>query len=201
MTQPDTISAGVSQSDLLNSLLGIDQGSALAQLRARRPEATGHTQGSYRALFTDPSAVPVSRTERFATALRVASLHREPTLAEHYTAQLRATPGGSEQLIADLLTGPEAADLPARLRAMLAHADLLVVRPAAATPADLQALQAVGLSDAEIVTVSQLIAFVSFQVRVLIGLSLLRGDERPAPASQVGPRDARTAGFTQEQIG
>ncbi len=201
MAQPDTLSTDVSQADILNALLHIDDGSALAELRAQRPEATTHTQGSYQALFSDKSATAVTRSERLATALRVAALHEEPALVDHYTERLRATAGVSEQLIAAVLAGPNAAGLPARLQAMLVHADLLVIRPAAATPDDLKALQTAGLSDAEIVTVSQLIAFVSFQIRVFVGLSLLRGDGRAAPAQSVGPKQATASGFTQDQLG
>lgn len=201
MVQPDTSSAAVAQADVLNGLLGLDPGSALAQLRARRPEATSHTQGSYEALFSNASATTVSGAERFATALRVAALHEEPAIVAHYSARLRAAPGVAAQLPAAVLTGPHAAGLPARLRAILAHVDLLVVRPAAATPADLAALQAAGLSAPEIVTVSQIIAFVSFQIRVFVGLTLLRGDARPAPAATIGPREAPTVGFTQDQLG
>jgi alkylhydroperoxidase domain protein/CMD domain protein len=201
MAQPDIINTDVSHADLLSALLGIDDASALTPLRAQRPEATSHTQGSYEALFAGTPATAVSRIERFATAMRVSALHEEPAVLDYYTALLRATPGVAEQLIADVLTGPDAAGLPARTRAILTHVDLLVIRPAAATPADLQALQAAGISDAEIVTVSQLIAFVSYQIRVFIGLSLLRGDDRIPPARTIGPKDATTSGFTQEQLG
>src|SRR5438045_2575294 len=79
------------------------------------------------------------RAERFATALRVAALHAEPAIVAHYTTQLRAT-ASDPSLVSAVLAGPASAGLPARLRAMLAHADLLVIRPAAATPADLEAL-------------------------------------------------------------
>ena len=201
MVQPDITNTAVSQTDVLNTLLGVEDDSALASLRAQRPAATDHTQGSYEALFSINSTSAVSSIERFATALRVAALHQEPALVDHYTARLRETPGGSQQLIADVLAGPEAGDLPPRLRAILAHTDLLVIRPAAATPADLAALQAAGLGDAEVVTVSQLIAFVSYQVRVFVGLTLLRGDDRTPPAATVGPREAPNAGFTQAELG
>src|SRR5579871_5384702 len=60
MTQPETVSTGVAQADVLNTLLGIAPGSALAQVRAQRPEATTHTQGSYDALFSGISTTPVS---------------------------------------------------------------------------------------------------------------------------------------------
>ncbi len=200
MKQPGAAGPAIAQGDLLNDLLGIDAGSPLAQLRAQRPEATTHTQGSYDALFSEPPRTAVTRAERFATALFVAALHQEPALLAHYRGQLAATPGGGESLIAAVLGGSGTA-LPARLGAMLAHAELLVVRPAAATRDDLVKLGAAGLADAEIVTVSQLIAFVSFQVRVLVALALLSGDGRPAPATTVGPREATASGFTQEQVG
>lgn len=204
MAQTD-IRTDVSRGDILSALLGLEEGSPLAQLRARRPEATGHAQRSYEALFVDPSATTVSRAERFATALRVSALHQEPAFVEHYTALLRAerAPSGwaSEQLAADVRSGPGAAGLPVRLRAILTHADLLVTRPGAARPADLQALQAAGLSVPEIVTVSQVISFVSFHIRVFVGLALLRGDDRPEPATRIGPKEAPNSGFTQERLG
>ncbi len=199
MTQPGAAGPAIAQGDLLNDLLGIDVGSPLAQLRAQRQEATNHTQGSYDALFSEPPRTAVTPAERFATALFVAALHQEPALVAHYRGQLAATSGG-ESLDAVVL-GSSRTALPARLRAMLAHAELLVVRPAAATRDDLAGLGAAGLADAEIVTVSQLIAFVSFQVRVFVALTLLRGDDRPAPATAIGPQAATASGFTQEQVG
>jgi alkylhydroperoxidase domain protein len=42
---------------------------------------------------------------------------------------------------------------------------------------------------------------VSFQIRVYVGLSLIRGDHRAVPLTRRGPQDAPTSGFTQEQIG
>jgi alkylhydroperoxidase domain protein/CMD domain protein len=200
MTQPESGRTDASQ-DVINALLRVDEQSPLAQLRARRPEATTHAQGSYEALFVNDSATDVSRVERFATALRVAALHAEPRLVDHYSAELRAAAPDGDRLVSDVLAGPGAAGLPARLRAMLAHADLLVLRPAAATPADLEALAQAGLSAPEIVTVSQIIAFTSFQLRVYVGLTLLRGDERATPETRVGPRDAPNEGFTQDQLG
>ncbi|TAK20253.1 MAG: alkylhydroperoxidase domain protein [Chloroflexota bacterium] len=201
MTQPGVSRIDPSPSDVIDSLMRADGRRDLAPLRDGRPEATTHTQGSYQALFTEPSATAVTRAERLATALRVAALHAESALIDHYAAQLLATGPDSARLVSDTLSGPGAPGLPTRLRAMLVHADLLVIRPGAATPSDLAALQAVGLSAPEIVTVSQVIAFTSFQVRVLIGLTLLRGDERALPTVQIGPRDAPNEGFTLDELG
>jgi CMD domain protein len=61
----------------------------------------------------------------------------------------------------------------ARLAAALEHAHLLVFRPRDATPAAMQALLDAGWSSTAIVTFSQLVAFLSFQVRVVAGLRTL----------------------------
>jgi CMD domain protein len=63
--------------------------------------------------------------------------------------------------------------LGARLPAAFEHAHLLVFRPRDASPAALQALLDAGWSTADIVTLSQLVAFLSFQIRVIAGLRVL----------------------------
>ncbi|MBR1179217.1 CMD domain protein [Bradyrhizobium sp. KB893862 SZCCT0404] len=60
-----------------------------------------------------------------------------------------------------------------RLVAALEHAHLLVFRPRDAASADMKALLASGWSATGIVTFSQLVAFLSFQVRVVSGLRTL----------------------------
>ena len=63
--------------------------------------------------------------------------------------------------------------LGARLAAALEHAHLLVFRPRDAAPAAMQALLDAGWSTTAIVTLSQLVAFLSFQVRSVVGLRTL----------------------------
>jgi len=65
--------------------------------------------------------------------------------------------------------------LGARLSAALVHAHLLVLHPRDAKAADLQALLDAGWSTADIVTLSQLVAFLSFQIRVVVSLRALAG--------------------------
>jgi CMD domain protein len=59
------------------------------------------------------------------------------------------------------------------LSAALEHAHLLVFHPRDANPAALQALLDAGWSTTGIVTLSQLVAFLSFQIRVVTGLRAL----------------------------
>ena len=60
-----------------------------------------------------------------------------------------------------------------RLASAFEHAHLLVFRPRDASPAALQALLDAGWSTTGIVTLSQLVAFLCFQLRVVAGLKVL----------------------------
>lgn len=82
-----------------------------------------------------------------------------------------------------LVAGDGKRILGARLAAALEHAHLLVFRPRDATPAAMQALLDAGWSTTGIVTLSQLVAFLSFQVRSVAGLRTLGASlGRPAVA-------------------
>ena len=69
--------------------------------------------------------------------------------------------------------GPDRAALGERLSAALAHVHLLVLHPRDAAGSDLAALQKAGWSTAAIVTLSQLVAYLSFQIRAAHGLRVL----------------------------
>jgi len=74
-----------------------------------------------------------------------------------------------------LSVGSAAADtLGLRLTAALEHAHLLVFRPRESSPESLASLLRAGWSTPEIVTLSQLVAFLSFQLRVVQGLTVLK---------------------------
>jgi uncharacterized protein YciW len=143
--------------DLLNAILGVADGSALADLRAQRPEILRHTQGSYDVLLTPEDPGGLSLAERALVAQHVAALSGHAALAAHYQGLVDAR-------------GPVT---DARRQALLAHAALLATAPGRATPANLAGLQAAGLTGRDIVALSQLVAFVSYQVRAAFGLALL----------------------------
>jgi CMD domain protein len=69
-----------------------------------------------------------------------------------------------------------------RLSAALAHAHLLVLHPRDARSEALQALLDAGWSTTDIVTLSQLVAFLSFQVRVATGLRALAATAASTPS-------------------
>jgi CMD domain protein len=158
--------------DLLNTLAGVQAGSPLAALRAQRADIASYIQGSYDALLEPEDEAGVSRIERGLIALRVAVLDESAPLIEHYRAYL-ATQNAPLELISATESAKLDAPLTPRLLAILEHVDRLTDEPRVATPAHLAGLKAHGLSDANIVTISQLIAFLSFQVRAIVGLQLL----------------------------
>jgi alkylhydroperoxidase domain protein/CMD domain protein len=207
--------------DVIAELSGIQPGSVLAELRAQRPEAMTHAQGSYAALFDPTEVRGLSRAERLAVALRVATLHNATAAAAHYRRRLI---GLATNLMVIAAAEGDAGAQPGspRLQALLQHADLLSTRPSQAGPENLQALADVGLTTQAIVTLSQTIAFVGFQVRVIAILQLLGGTDRQTSsasdalrhdgqsgvlpggvAAHIVPRDPtlkRPTAFTVEQL-
>lgn len=163
--------------DVIDHLAGEGDGGQIARLRSLRPQARENAQRSYEALLepADPGSVPLR--ERYAIAAHVARLHGPGPAAELYLENLRdEDPALAERIEAAEATGEE------RLDAGLAHADLLVLRPREAAPAHLRTLEAAGWDADGIVTLSQLVSFLTFQLRVAHGLRVLA--ENPAPAAQ-----------------
>jgi CMD domain protein len=190
--------------DVIDTLLGIKPGSPLDTIRARRPDARSHAQATYRALFEPNKPGDMTGAERFAVGAFVAGLHGDPETADFYaghleTAGATATPRDavkaaitdakahgpyghypSGQLSRENTDGPTyrtgagtRGALGPRLAAAFEHMHLLVFHPRDATPAALQALLDAGWSTTAIVTLSQIAAFLSFQIRVLAGLRTL----------------------------
>jgi CMD domain protein len=186
-------------SDLIDSLLGIAPGSPMAVLRAQRPAARTHTEESHRVLFAPEVEGDVSIQERLALGTYVAALHGAEALLEHYgrdlanraaveaaAAQTRATgPSGhfpAGPLSAEdrpapgfALSAATAAALGPRLVAAFAHAHMLVLCPRDASAEAFRPLLDAGWTTDGIVTLSQIVAFLSYQIRVVDGLRVLAG--------------------------
>ncbi len=182
--------------DVIDRLAGIAPRSRLDLIRAQRQQARDNAQTSYLSLFHPDSTAEMSLSERNAVAMFVAGLHRQADIAAFYAEALGdaalaaavadavaagsgsgpyghypAGPLSAEDVEGPVYTAPAA--LGRRLAAALTHAHLLVFHPRDAAPPALQALIDAGWSTTGIVTLSQLIAFISFQVRVIVGLRAL----------------------------
>jgi CMD domain protein len=192
--------------DVIDTLVGIEPGSPLDAIRSRRPQAREQAEASYRALFAPEVMGDLSATERSAVAAFVTGLHGAAEIAAFYAAGLAAT-GASAELRQAIDTAIAAAkgrgpygsfpagplsreDAPGpthqvaaetrrvlgpRLAAAFDHMHLLVFHPRDAAPEALQELLDAGWSTTAVVTLSQIAAFLAFQIRVAAGLRVLAG--------------------------
>jgi CMD domain protein len=190
--------------DVIDQLLEVREGDPLYELRLQRPDAKTNAQTSFDALLNATELEHVSQRERLAIAYWTVALAQSPT-ASFYRDLLAAEDPATLDLLeaarpGALTTGPYG-DYPAgpltvenvdglqwapdaalaaavgpRLAAALAHTHLLVYRPRDSSAEALQALLDAGWSTTGIVTLSQLVAFLSFQLRVVAGLTVLKGE-------------------------
>lgn len=158
--------------DIINQLAGISADSPVGQLRASRQVALDAAQGSFNELFEPDDPKGVSRQERDATAYRIALLEKSEPVMQLHRSRLQSL-GLSEPELAAIERFPNGGELSPRLAAILTHTDLLTLEPRNATKADLEKLQDAGLTTPDIITISELIAFSSFQIRLLAALRAL----------------------------
>lgn len=199
--------------DVIDQLVGITLGSSLDRARSNRQQARENAQLSYEALFAPKTPGTVLIEERFAIGYFVAGLHRDDAVAAFYREGLghHDRPGLLGVISAEIRRGeavgpygnypegplsdedkpgliyapdPSNRETLGRLGAALTHAHLLVFRPRDASSAALQALLNAGWSTDDIVTLSQLVAFLSFQIRVVTGFRALAQGEQQSVAAE-----------------
>ena len=83
-------------SDIIDVLAGIEPGSSLDGIRARRLQARENAQMSYLALFEPVDFGDVAAIERCAVAAFVAGVHGEPAAAGYYLSKLAKLADRSE---------------------------------------------------------------------------------------------------------
>jgi uncharacterized protein YciW len=159
-------SANHDDTDVIDRAAGLAPGDALHHARRFRAKVVEATQASHDALLRQP-VDGLSTEDRLRVAARVCTLAGATTLARHYEALLAAAPRG---------------DAPASpaLRAMLAFAAALTSDPRSGDRAAIEALRHAGLGDAAIVALAQLVAFLSYQLRVVAGLQAMRASANEA---------------------
>ena len=168
-----TAAAETPAPDLINTLAGITPDSPLAALRAQRAEVQTYTQNSDAALFDPADVGGLSLIERHLVGLRIGTLNRNSAVAARHREQLRAL--GADSVIVTAVEAQGEITGPERIAAILHFTDTLTHEPRTATPADIEKLTTAGLSDKDIVTLGQLIAYLAYQIRLLAGLRILGG--------------------------
>lgn len=196
--------------DLISRLSGLVADSPEDRAFANRPEARRNAEESYRLLLDPVDPGPVTRAERHAVAAFVAVLHDDPATVSHYRGLLEQTdpnlahavlwtaeaargagPWGSyppgplsrENQPGAVFRVPDdqREALGERLSAALEHAHLLVLHPRDASRGALQALIDAGWTTPGIVTLSQLVSFLTFQIRVVAGLRAVQAARAARP--------------------
>lgn len=142
--------------DVIDAATGLVPGMPLFESRRFRATAIQATQASHDALLREP-VEGLSTADRLRVAMHACQAVGAGELAAHYATLLEAE-----------ATPPSAA-----LPSMLHFTTLLSTNPRHGDRAAIQALKEAGLGDAAIVALAQLVAFLSYQIRVVAGLKAM----------------------------
>ena len=153
-------SLDVPDDDVIDRAAGLAPGDPLHGARRLRAKVVEATQASHDALLVQP-VEGLSTADRLRVAAHVCTIAGAASLARHYEARLAAQ--------ADRDAPPSPA-----LPAMLRFAAALTTDPRLGDRAALEPLRRAGLGDAAIVALAQLVAFLSYQLRVVAGLRAMR---------------------------
>lgn len=156
--------------DAIDKASGITVDESVYNARRFRPEFVGGAEQCRLSVLTPKEDLGLSATLRAALARRIAALNNDAPLIGEFDAML-----ASYQPDATLLA-LAAGELPQneRLATLARHTDLVTLTPGEADVSAITRLEQVGLSAAQIVALSELIAFVNFQTRIAAGLRLMR---------------------------
>ena len=165
--------------DIFNSILlksaGISGDHPLAPVLSGCNEIMRLTQTSMGAVLQPEPPGGLCHSERAALACRIARLNDEELMASYYEAMI---PENSEFRA---IANPAFVEIHGQgLRAVVRYTDLVTVDPKRATESDISALKAAGILEADIVRLSELIAFLAYQIRVVQGLRLMSDAARRA---------------------
>lgn len=145
---------------------GITPDHPLAGVLRGRSNIIELTEMSHDAALKPEPPGGITHSQRAALACRMARLNYEASLATHYEGMVE----GEDALTAD--PSFDGAD-DGRLRVIIRHTDLVTRSPKDAVAGDIEALLNAGIAEDDIVRLSELIAFVNYQVRVVAGLRLM----------------------------
>jgi uncharacterized protein YciW len=158
---------------LIEQLAGVAPDSRLGEALKTRAEVLRLSEAAHDAVLVPRDPGGLSHGLRAALAARMCRHVGNDALVAHYLSYLAhsAEPDVAALAQVDGRCGDERQD------AMARHADMLTRTPRNATRDDIAVLKAAGVSEADIVRLSELAAFVNYQLRVVAGLKLLKDVE------------------------
>lgn len=160
--------------DVVDAILSPSGAEAVVDLRNEKPELGAQMQQYYDAVFqpSADSASQLSPTERWLVAIRTAAHTNSAAVMDWYEARARAT-GIDDALIAKARAIEDPWNGDPRTTAIMRHVDLIVTRPVESSRTDMTVLQDAGLTPGGIVALSQVVAYVSYQLRLVATLRAL----------------------------
>ncbi len=204
-----TLETLATTADVVDACVPLAPGQTIHTVRHARAKVVAATQASHDGLLS-PAVAGISVAERAAAALLACQRSHAPALADHYRTLLQQAGPEAAAWAGAITAGRSQAGLPPRLGTILDYTAKLIERPIDGDRAAVQALVQAGLSTPAIVALAQLIAFVSYQVRLVAGLQALAAAAQlpapaPAPADAAGqpallPSPLRIQGFTDETL-
>lgn len=156
--------------DAMDKAAGLSPEDTVYQARRFRPEFVEGAELCRLSVLTPKDGLGLSPELRLALARRMAKLNADEVLVSDYEVRLAALEP-SDELLALSQGSSEFAE---PLAAIARHVDLITLSPIKAQASDITRLTDAGLSNPQIVALSELIAFVNFQTRVATGLRLMR---------------------------
>ena len=161
--------------DVIDQIVPLTPGKPTYAARHERAKVVAATQASYDGMFS-AEIEGISVGERLLVAFHTAVLSKDAALAAHYRGRLVADKA-DPALIETVETGAITALESERVATILGFTTKLIERPIEGDRAAVQALVDAGLTTPAIVALGQLIAFLSYQVRVVAGLRAMAAAE------------------------
>jgi uncharacterized protein YciW len=149
---------------------GLEPTDEIQKVLSARDELMALSQEAHEACIVPNNPGGLSHQERAALASRMCTLNSESKLANYYLDMIPI--GDSTRVMADPLVHITDTE---RLNIMLRHADLITIQPKDASESDIRQLEENGFNAADIVRLSELIAFVNYTIRVVKGVRLMEG--------------------------
>lgn len=161
--------------DLIDKVLGLDPQSSTFAARHFREKVRSGTQASYEALFSPELTLALPL--RWLVAVYVCQLTKATELHQHYLTQAQQAGVSAEWLTAIENDNLESIADPI-VQASLVFTRTLTLKPLEGDKTAIQNLEQSGLPTADCITLSQLIAFLSYQVRLVTGLKAMQALEK-----------------------
>lgn len=161
----DTHAKQHARPDAIDRAAGLERGSPVYGVRDVRPEFLAGAEACRKGVLAPVDDLGLSPDLRMAIGRRVARTSGNQKLVAGYP--IPETPE-----LAALADGGDPAD--PYLAAIAAHADMIAREPGRAAAGDLQRLLDAGLTVPQVIALSELLAYVCFQIRIVHGLTLLK---------------------------